>query len=109
MTFPRASERTQVLPLRLRDLSGLTPSRLHHHSIRGGITFPWELFLTARALHPDKTLILSGGLTPANVAEAVRLTRPAAVDVASGVERTPGIKDLEQVAAFIQATRAAST
>ncbi len=75
----------------------------------GGITFPWELFLTARALHPDKTLILSGGLTPTNVAEAVRLTRPAAVDVASGVERTPGIKDLEQVAAFIQATRAAST
>jgi phosphoribosylanthranilate isomerase len=73
----------------------------------GGTPFPWELFTAARERFPDKTLILSGGLTPANVAEAVRQTRPAAVDVASGVERAPGIKDLDQVAAFIAAARAA--
>lgn len=71
----------------------------------GGTPFPWELFTAARERFPDKTLILSGGLTPANVAEAVRQTRPAAVDVASGVESAPGIKDLAQVAAFIAAAR----
>lgn len=74
----------------------------------GGATFPWELFNAARERFPDKTLILSGGLTPANVAEAVRQTRPPAVDVASGVESAPGIKDLGQVAAFIAAAQAAA-
>ena len=74
----------------------------------GGATFPWELFTAARERFPEKTLILSGGLTPANVAEAVRQTRPAAVDVASGVESAPGVKDLAQVAAFIAAARAAA-
>ncbi len=74
----------------------------------GGTTFPWELFTAARERFPDKTLILSGGLTPANVGEAVRQTRPAAVDVASGVESSPGVKDLIQVAAFIAAARSAA-
>lgn len=74
----------------------------------GGTTFPWELFTVARERFPDKTLILSGGLTPANVAEAVRQTQPAAVDVASGVESAPGIKDLTQVADFLAAARTAS-
>ncbi len=75
----------------------------------GGTPFPWDLFTAARERFPDKTLILSGGLTPANVAEAVRQTRPAAVDVASGVESAPGIKDLAQVAAFIAAARTAAS
>ncbi len=74
----------------------------------GGATFPWELFSVARERFPDKTLILSGGLNPGNVAEAVRQTRPAAVDVASGVESAPGVKDLLQVADFIAAARAAA-
>ncbi len=75
----------------------------------GGTPFPWELFTAARERFPDKTLILSGGLTPVNVAEAVRQTRPAAVDVASGVESAPGIKDLAQVATFIAAARTAAS
>lgn len=75
----------------------------------GGATFPWELFTVARECFPDKTLILSGGLNPDNVAEAVRQTRPAAVDVASGVESAPGIKDLAQVTAFIAAARSAAS
>jgi phosphoribosylanthranilate isomerase len=56
---------------------------------------------------PGDRLILAGGLTPENVAEAVRTVRPAAVDVASGVESAPGIKDPEKVKRFIANVRTA--
>lgn len=52
-------------------------------------------------------LILAGGLTPENVAAAIRTVRPAAVDVASGVERAPGLKDREKVERFIANARVA--
>lgn len=55
-----------------------------------GETFAWDL---AREHRRDRPLILSGGLTPANVGEAIEVVRPFAVDVASGVELAPGIKD----------------
>lgn len=67
-----------------------------------GETFPWDLAVEAQERHPEKKIILSGGLTPANVRQAVRQTHCLAVDVASGVENgTPGIKDLDQVRRFI--------
>ncbi len=55
----------------------------------------------------DRPLIVSGGLTPENVGEAIRATHPYAVDVSSGVELSPGIKDQGRMAEFSAAVRAA--
>lgn len=71
----------------------------------GGHAFPWELAVRAREMFPDKRILLSGGLHPGNVREAVAQTQPVAVDVASGVEAQPGIKDLAMVAQFIAEAR----
>jgi phosphoribosylanthranilate isomerase len=51
-------------------------------------------------------LVLAGGLTPANVAEAIAKAQPDAVDVSSGVESEPGRKDVDKVRSFIEAVRA---
>lgn len=70
-----------------------------------GESFDWEL----AALHrPSIPLILAGGLTPENVREAIDAVHPRAVDVASGVEASPGRKDRDMVARFIDAARAAA-
>ena len=55
----------------------------------------------------DVPLILAGGLTPENVAEAIRIVRPQAVDVASGVEAAPGKKDNAKMRDFVAAAKAA--
>jgi phosphoribosylanthranilate isomerase len=68
-----------------------------------GITFDWRLVAQRRWLRP---WMLAGGLTPENVAEAVRLTNARQVDVSSGVERAPGVKDHARIAAFVRAARA---
>ncbi|MCB2129947.1 MAG: phosphoribosylanthranilate isomerase [Rhodobacteraceae bacterium] len=67
-----------------------------------GIAFDWRLLL-GRVWR--KPWMLAGGLTPANVAEAIRATNARQVDVASGVESSPGQKDAELVRAFIAAAR----
>jgi phosphoribosylanthranilate isomerase len=64
-----------------------------------GETFNWNL---AAAVARRRSVILAGGLTPENVAEAVRSVRPHAVDVSSGVEAAPGRKDPEKVRAFVR-------
>ncbi len=68
-----------------------------------GSTFDWELARTHRLTAP---VILSGGLTAENVAEAIAVAEPFAVDVASGTEREPGRKDPAKLAAFVGAVRA---
>jgi phosphoribosylanthranilate isomerase len=65
-----------------------------------GETFDWDLLRGHRSEVPA---ILAGGLTPENVAEAVEIVRPYAVDVASGVEAEPGRKDHAKMAAFYEA------
>lgn len=67
-----------------------------------GVSFDWELL---KALDPGLPFMLSGGLTPANVEAAILAARPFGVDVSSGVETAPGIKDAKLVAAFIAAAR----
>lgn len=69
-----------------------------------GLTFDWRL---VAGLDPGRPVMLSGGLHPGNVAEAIRLTRLAGVDVSSGVESTPGHKDPDRIRAFVAAARAA--
>ena len=75
-----------------------------------GVRLDWELAARFVAAHPGFQVVLSGGLTPDNVAEAVRRVRPFAVDVASGVEnlRDPRRKDRTRLRDFIQAAKAAT-
>jgi phosphoribosylanthranilate isomerase len=68
-----------------------------------GETFDWAL---ARERRSEVPLVLAGGLTPDNVATGIEQTRPWAVDVSSGVESAPGVKDPARVEAFVAAVRA---
>ena len=72
---------------------------------RGGTgrTFDWSL--VGEAKKPGRPVILSGGLTPANVREAVAIARPDGVDVSSGVELSPGRKDHGKIKEFMRACR----
>jgi phosphoribosylanthranilate isomerase len=68
-----------------------------------GAVFDWHVL---EKLQLDLPFMVSGGLNADNVAEAVRVTRAGGVDISSGVERSPGIKDPELIRAFIRAARA---
>ena len=77
----------------------------HARGARGGSgeTFDW-----ARVPPPaGREFVLAGGLTPHNVAQAIAAVRPYAVDVASGIESAPGLKDASKMQAFVLAVRAA--
>jgi phosphoribosylanthranilate isomerase len=70
-----------------------------------GATFDHRLARDARQRYPARHIVLAGGLDPSNVASAIATVEPWAVDVASGVEAGPGIKDPEKLAAFVAAVR----
>jgi phosphoribosylanthranilate isomerase len=70
-----------------------------------GRVFDWRLLAD---LDPAFRFMLSGGLDPANVAQAIGRTRPAGVDVSSGVESAPGVKDVDRIAEFVKAAREAA-
>jgi phosphoribosylanthranilate isomerase len=69
-----------------------------------GKPFDWRLL---EQLNPGVPFMVSGGLDPDNVGEALRITRAPGVDVSSGVESAPGVKDVEKIRAFIRAARLA--
>jgi phosphoribosylanthranilate isomerase len=70
-----------------------------------GRAFDWSILA---ALDRASPFMLSGGLDPANVAQAVAMARPWGVDVSSGVERAPGVKDVDRITDFVVAARAAA-
>ena len=83
----------------------LIDSLVEGHMGGTGHVAPWELL---RGFDPGVPLILAGGLTPENVADAIRVVRPWGVDVASGVESAPGVKDPDKVSRFVKAARDAA-
>jgi phosphoribosylanthranilate isomerase len=64
-----------------------------------GITFDWKLAVEARRYG---RIVLAGGLNPENVAAAISMVKPYAVDASSGLERSPGVKDHEKMARFVK-------
>ena len=78
----------------------------YHKTMLGGSgeTFDWSLAVRAKAL-TDRPVLLAGGLTPDNVQDALEAVRPYGVDVSSGVESSPGVKDHGKVRAFVRAVR----
>ncbi len=108
----------KALPIAER--ADLSPIRLYAHVVDrlifdarapkdatrpGGLGRPFDWTLLA-GLNPGVPFMLSGGLTPDNVAEALAITRAPGVDVSSGVESAPGIKDVDKIRNFITAARA---
>ena len=67
-----------------------------------GLSFDWKLLANAQG-----QFMLSGGLTPHNVAQAIAMTKAPIVDVSSGVESSPGVKDAQLIAKFIKAAKSA--
>jgi phosphoribosylanthranilate isomerase len=80
----------------------------HAPGVYGGTgrTIDWDLARLFVEQHPDLPLILAGGITADNAADAIAAVRPAALDIASGAESSPGVKDFAKVAALLAACRA---
>lgn len=91
---------------RYADAAGLVLDAFDEKKWGGsGRTFDWSLI----GSRTPKPVILAGGLSAANVADAIARVRPYAVDVSGGVERTPGIKDADKIRRFVQEVNRAAT
>ena len=100
MTGPRDLDGLESWPVDALLLDTPTPGKGG-----SGVTFDWSLAREARRRYPARAFLLAGGLRPDNVAQAVAEVTPWAVDVASGVESAPGVKDADRLAAFVAAVR----
>ena len=99
---PVAGSDLNTLMAPYTDARGFLLDSVHEGAFGGtGKTFDWQLFPT----NCSRPLILAGGLSPDNVAQAIRQCRPSAVDVSSGVESSPGVKDVAKMTAFVDAVR----
>lgn len=112
--LPRTIALIQRIRIRPDDSARTLAARMHRAAAEyplldpgagDGATFDWQIAAGLRRRHPQ--LMLSGGLTPENVGEAIRIVRPFVVDVSSGVEESPGRKSAERMHAFVAAVRAA--
>jgi phosphoribosylanthranilate isomerase len=114
--YCRALQRRVIKGFRIKDAGSLSVLPTYRGSVQAflldtykagtaggtGETFDWGLARQAKELGP---VILAGGLNPGNVAQAIQEVQPAAVDVASGVEATPGKKDPEKLRKFFEAAK----
>ena len=73
-----------------------------------GETFDWSLALDFKNSHPQICMMLAGGITPENAVSAISEVRPAALDIASGAEISPGVKDFIKVGKLLEACRSTS-
>ena len=115
--FCRKINRRVIKAFRIKDLQSF--KKLEKYSVSGflldtfsenlhggtGKVFDWNLAHRAKKMGP---ISLAGGLTPRNICQALRQVRPYGVDVCSGVEKEPGIKDPEKVRAFLKNIRSGS-
>ena len=115
--FCRKINRRVIKAFRIKDLQSF--KKLEKYSVSGflldtfsenlhggtGKVFDWNLAHRAKKMGP---IILAGGLTSRNICQAIRQVRPYGVDVCSGVEKEPGIKDPEKVRAFLKNIRSGS-
>jgi phosphoribosylanthranilate isomerase len=98
----------KVLRVVTRNTGDLVPCDAYVLDESRGSGAPYDPeFARALVARSPAKVILAGGLTPENVGAAIRLVRPYAVDVASGVEVAPGIKDPARIRAFLRACREA--
>lgn len=80
----------------------------HAPGVYGGTgeTFDWSTATSFMREHPALPVILAGGIVPENAAQAIAAVRPTALDVASGAELSPGLKDFDKVRSLLEITRA---